>query len=101
MRTLIRDLNRAGATIDRPVWDIDAEGYGRAVYRVRAFGDTASLVAFSTPLAEEDRTDRVIAEAWDTSYVLYDGVPGPPNSTALKPMRPARKPAASPNATLS
>ena len=75
MRTLIRDLNRAGARIDRPVWEIDADGYGRAVYRVRAFGDTASLVAFSTPLAEEDRTDRVIAEAWDTSYVLYDGVP--------------------------
>jgi hypothetical protein len=75
MRTLIRDLNRAGAEIDRPVWDINAEGYGRAVYRVKAFGDTASLVAFSTPLAEEDRTDRVIAEAWDTSYVLYDGVP--------------------------
>ena len=75
MRTLIRDLNRAGAVIDRPVWDIDAHGYGRAVYRVQAFGDTASLIAFSTPLAEEDRTDRVIAEAWDTSYVLYDGVP--------------------------
>ncbi len=75
MRTLIRDLNRAGAEIDRPVWDINAEGYGRAVYRVKAFGDTASLVAFSTPLAGEDRTDRVIAEAWDTSYVLYDGVP--------------------------
>jgi hypothetical protein len=75
MRTLIRDLHHAGAIIDRPVWQIDAQGYGRAVYRVRAFGDTASLAAFSTPLAEEDRTDRVIAEAWDTTYVLYDGLP--------------------------
>ena len=75
MRTLIRDLNRAGASVDRPVWELDADGYGRAVYRIKAFGDTVSLVAFSTPLAEEDRTDRVIAEAWDTSYVLYDGVP--------------------------
>ena len=26
MRTLIRDLNRAGARIDRPVWEIDADG---------------------------------------------------------------------------
>ena len=36
---------------------------------------TYSLVAFSRELAADQRTDRVIAEAWDTSYVLYDGVP--------------------------
>ena len=34
-----------------------------------------SLVAFSTYLEPENRTDRVIAEAWDSSYVLYDGFP--------------------------
>ncbi|MGI9478189.1 MAG: hypothetical protein ACR2PI_15920, partial [Hyphomicrobiaceae bacterium] len=34
-----------------------------------------SLVAFATDLPEDKRTDRVIAEAWDTSYVLFDGVP--------------------------
>ena len=34
-----------------------------------------SLCAFSCPLADNDRTDRVIAEAWDTTYVLFDGRP--------------------------
>ena len=91
MRTLIRDLHRAGACISRPVWEIDADGYGRAVYRVKAFGDTASLVAFSTPLAEEDRTDRVIAEAWDTSYVLYDGVPDRPELDRLEANAPRQE----------
>jgi len=76
MRTLVRTLARAPAVITRPVWQIDDQGYGRAVYSVSAFGDIVSLVAFSTPLADEARTDRVIAEAWDTSYVLYDGIPG-------------------------
>ena len=34
-----------------------------------------SLVAFSDDLPAEKRTDRVIAEAWDATFVLYDGVP--------------------------
>ncbi len=75
MRSLIRRLHAEGAAVTRPVWDIDAEGYGRAVYSLPLGGDLYSLVAFSTPLAPERRTDRVIAEAWDTSYVLYDGRP--------------------------
>jgi hypothetical protein len=34
-----------------------------------------SVVAFSDDLPAEKRTDRVIAEAWDATFVLYDGVP--------------------------
>ncbi|MEM9030046.1 MAG: hypothetical protein AAGC70_16910 [Pseudomonadota bacterium] len=75
MRKLIRRLNREQAVVSRPVWEIDVDGYGRAVYSVPLGGDVYSLVAFSTPLAPEHRSDRVIAEAWDTTYVLYDGVP--------------------------
>lgn len=75
MRSTIRHLNADQATVTRPVWDIDANGYGRAVYSVSMGGHTYSLVAFATPLADEDRSDRVIAEAWDSTYVLFDGVP--------------------------
>ncbi len=75
MRTLIRRLNREQATVIRPVWEMNDEGYGRAVYSVDIDGHTYSLVAFSTHLAPENRTDRVIAEAWDSTYVLFDGVP--------------------------
>lgn len=75
MRSVIRTVAAEGADVARPVWEIDAEGYGRAVYSLALGGSTYSLVAFSTRLAPEDRTDRVIAEAWDSSYVLFDGVP--------------------------
>jgi len=75
MRVLLRRLAQEGAQVRRPVWEIDNLGFGRAVYSVPLGGFTYSLVAFSTPLDAANRTDRVIAEAWDTTYVLFDGVP--------------------------
>jgi hypothetical protein len=45
------------------------------VYSVTLGGHVYSLVAVSTDLPPDQRTDRVIATAWDTAYVLYDGVP--------------------------
>ncbi len=75
MRSLMRALAAEGAEVTRPVWDIGHDGFGRAVYTVRFGGHDYSLVAFSTELADEERTDRVIATAWDSSYVLFDGQP--------------------------
>ncbi|MEM7041654.1 MAG: hypothetical protein AAF543_02470 [Pseudomonadota bacterium] len=75
MRSLIRRLHTERAMVTRSVWEIDDDGYGRAVYSVTFGGDVYSLVAFSTSLDPEQRTDRVIAEAWDTTYVLFDGRP--------------------------
>ncbi len=75
MRTTIRRLHGERAEIRRTRWEIDDKGFGRAVYTVVYGGHDYSLVAFSNPLEPENRTDRVIAKAWDTAYVLYDGVP--------------------------
>ncbi len=75
LRTLLRRATIENWRITRPVWSIGTDGFGHAVYRVDTPASTLSLVAFSTYLAPENRTDRVIAEAWDSSYVLYDGVP--------------------------
>lgn len=75
MRTLIRNLSEKSAKIRRRHWKIDSAGFGRAVYSLTIGMDTYSLVAFSTKLDPSKRTDRVIAEAWDSSYVLYDGIP--------------------------
>ncbi len=74
-RILIRRLGEEGAAVERALWEIDANGFGRAVYTTAYGGFTYSLVAFSLPLADEARSDRVIAEAWDTTYVLFDGIP--------------------------
>lgn len=75
MRSLIRTLSAEGAQVSRSVWEIDDDGFGRAVYSVSLSGQTYSLVAFSNQLDPNDRTDRVIAEAWDAAFVLFDGVP--------------------------
>ncbi|WP_395446232.1 hypothetical protein ACHMW7_02075 (plasmid) [Aminobacter sp. UC22_36] len=75
LRSLIRRLASSGATVRRPLWRMDDRGFGDAVYALKLGGHDYSLVAFSSPLPDEQRSDRVIAEAWDTSYVLYDGIP--------------------------
>src|SRR5205814_6417752 len=58
-----------------PRLELDPEGYGHAVYQVACTTRRYSLLAFSQHLEPERRTDRVIAEAWDASFVLFDGVP--------------------------
>ena len=75
LRTILRQLGQEGATVRRPVWNIDANGFGHAVYTVGLGGYDYSLVAVSNDLPDDQRSDRVIATAWDSSYVLYDGIP--------------------------
>ena len=75
MRTLLRRLQREQWTFERSVWEIDDSGVGRAVYQARGPERTYSLVAFSHDLPDEMRSDRVIAEAWDATFALFDGVP--------------------------
>jgi hypothetical protein len=73
LRALIRSAKRWRLRPAR--LSLDDAGFGHAVYTVETPDHAYSLVAFSTPLDDERRTDRVIAQAWDASFVLYDGVP--------------------------
>jgi len=73
--TLLRRLRDEQSKVSRLRWNIDAKGCGHAVYSVELGGYTYSLVAVSRDLPEEMRTDRVIATAWDSAFVLYDGIP--------------------------
>ncbi len=75
MRILTRRMKREGWTFTRPVFDIDANGVGHAVYSVHTPDRTYSLVAFAHDLPADKRSDRVIAEAWDSTFTLFDGVP--------------------------
>lgn len=75
LRVLLRRVQAEGWTFDRPVWDVDAAGVGRAVYCARGPLRTYSLVAFAHDLPPEMRSDRVIATAWDATFTLFDGVP--------------------------
>lgn len=75
LRSLLRKLATDGMQLSRPVFELDALGYGHVVYDVVLDGRHYSLIAYSQALAPEDRTDRVIAEAWDACFVLFDGQP--------------------------
>ncbi len=75
MRVLLRRLKREAWTFDRPVFDIDTRGVGVAVYSAHGPEHSYSLVCFAYDLPADQRSDRVIAEAWDATFTLFDGIP--------------------------
>ncbi len=75
MRVLLRRLKRQGWTFDRPIWRIDDKGVGVATYRACGPNRNYTLVAFAHDLPPEKRSDRVIADAWDATFTLFDGDP--------------------------
>ncbi len=83
MRVLLRRLKADGWRFDRPVWRIDESGVGVATYRARGPQHTYTLVAFAHDLPAESRSDRVIAEAWDSTFTLVDGEPTEADLTRL------------------
>lgn len=77
LRALLRRAASDGWQFSRPRFDIDARGVGAAVYQVDTGTHTYSLVCFGHDLPAEKRTDRVIAEEWDATFALFDGIPTP------------------------
>lgn len=77
MRILTRRMAREKWEFSRPAFDIDDKGVGHAVYSAKVRGRHYSLVAFAHDLPDSRRSDRVIAEAWDATFALHDGIPGP------------------------
>ena len=60
---------------NRNLFDLDENGYGKAVYSFSKKNRTYSLVCFANKLSDDERSDRVIATKWDAAFVLYDGIP--------------------------
>ena len=75
MRILTRTMQRENWTFSRPVFKINDNGVGHAVYCAHGPERVYSLVAFAHDLPDEQRSDRVIATAWDSTFTLFDGVP--------------------------
>ena len=75
MRILTRRMARDSWRFSQPVFDIDSAGVGHAVYTAHTPDRDYSLVAFAHDLPASQRSDRVIAEAWDATFCLFDGVP--------------------------
>ena len=59
----------------RDLFDIDAQGYGTAIYSFKKRNRVYSLICFANKLSDKERSDRVIATKWDAAFTLFDGVP--------------------------
>lgn len=75
MRQLTRRMAQEDWAFSCPVFDIDDTGVGHAVYTAQGSERAYSLVAFAHDLPPDQRSDRVIAEAWDATFTLFDGIP--------------------------
>jgi len=75
MRSLIRRMSRENWKFECHRRDIDSDGFGVSVYAVTTPLRTYSLIAFTQDIPPKKRTDRVIAEVWDATFNLFDGVP--------------------------
>ena len=72
-RSMLRRLFFDNWKISKSKFDLDDNGYGTVVYEITINQNIYSLVCFSQHLDSADRSDRVIAEKWDTAYSLING----------------------------
>lgn len=75
MRVLLRRLRNENWQFSRTRWEMDKRGVGVAVYTAQGPERSYSLVAFANDLDPSKRSDRVIAEEWDATFTLFDGIP--------------------------
>ena len=74
-RQLTRRMKQEQWQVDFPRFELDENGFGYAVIRAKTPDHTYSLVAFCHHIDDDMRSDRVIAEAWDATFTLFDGEP--------------------------
>ncbi len=91
MRRLIRHMHQENWVIKQKEFNLDKNGFGDALYSVHTPNRNYSLVCFSHYLDSEHRTDRVIAESWDTTFTLFDGIPDPRDIARLKEQTPKQE----------
>ena len=75
MPTFLRRARNQGWRFTCAEWKIDDTGVGHACYQAHIGPRIYTLVAFAHDLPDEMRSDRVIAEAWDATFALHDGIP--------------------------
>lgn len=73
-RTLIRRMSSEGWRIHIDSNNLDEDGFGDLVYQIHTPEGVLSFIAYSNPLDDRDRTDRVIAEKWDMAFTLSNGI---------------------------
>ena len=72
-RSMLRKLFHEKWQVSNKLFDLDKDGFGTVIYEININNYIYSLICFSQQLDAKDRSDRVIAEKWDTAYTLYNG----------------------------
>ena len=72
-RSMLRTMLKERWNIRKVNFDLNQKGYGCAIYEIDLPNQTYSLICFSQYINDNDRSDRVIADVWDTAYVLHIG----------------------------
>jgi len=90
-RIMLRNLLKNKTEIKTVTWDFDDNGFGHAVYSLVMEKKPLSFIAISNSLKKSQRTDRVIASAWDTSFTLFDGIPSKADIARLKEQLPLQE----------
>ena len=75
----------------RDLFDLDENGYGKAVYSLKKNNKIYSLVCFANKLSDLERSDRVIATKWDAAFTLHDGIPTKADIERLQKMYQNKK----------
>ncbi|SVB45734.1 uncharacterized protein METZ01_LOCUS198588, partial [marine metagenome] len=75
MRSLTRRISREKWKFEKLRFDLDENGYGISIFALHVPKRTYSLIVFTNYIDPEMRTDRVVAEVWDATFNLFDGIP--------------------------
>ncbi len=82
LRSFIREFKDWEFKTDH--FNLDNNGYGEIVYSLNFEEKHYSLICFANDLDDSERSDRVIATKWDSSFVLFDGIPKQEDIQRLK-----------------
>ena len=84
LRILLRRISAEKWKFSRKVFEIGDDCSGTAVYTYQLSGRAYSLIAFAHKISDDERSDRVIATKWDSTFTLFDGIPSKKDINRLK-----------------
>lgn len=99
-RTLLRKIDQENWSLSTQLWDLDPDGYGQVIYRLKTPEHIYHLVVFCNQIADEERNDRVIAEKWDVTFALVSGEVSDELLATLKANVPLQEAGRCPNAVM-
>ena len=72
-RSMLRTMVKEKWGVQIIKFDLDEQGHGLVIYEVEISKRIYSFACFSEYITDRERSDRVIAEKWDTTFGLHIG----------------------------